>query len=348
MNASRTSSWLVMLLCGAALQFGCAKKSVPEITPDAAAALPDDTAGKACKRDADCANGRCATALHIVSPTTEQQASGGYCTTVCENDSHCGGGGECSVPAGETSGECLATCSDDTQCRADYRCVGAGQAGSFRVTGTCQPEPAQDQLADGVVGQGCSSDASCEGGRCDHTSPLGPDFPGSYCSGRCLDDSQCGSGGGCLVFEGSADSGHCFARCEADADCTREDYRCVEIGPNFDACYPAPAALPDYTTGIACTSDLDCGGGKDTCASQLPFKNLLGDGGNVAAPGGYCTQDCSLDVECGAGAQCISHGFEGGMCLASCTTNDDCRDGYTCVAHGRDRNSVDSVCIPTS
>jgi hypothetical protein len=338
--------WLVMLLCGAVLQSGCAKKSTPEVLPDAAAALPDHTAGKTCKSDADCVIGHCATVLHIQSSSTEQPVSGGYCTTDCENDSHCGSGGKCSVPAGEESGECLATCSDDAGCREDYSCVGAGLAATIHVSGTCQPKPKTDQLDDGVVGQTCSSDAACGGGECDRTSPLGLPFPGSYCSGRCFDDSQCGSGGGCLVFENSGDAGHCFARCESDDDCTRDGYRCRELSPDFDACYPAPAALADYTAGSACASDLDCGGGKDTCATRLPYASLLGDGGDVTAPGGYCTQPCSLDAECGAGAQCISHGLEGGMCLATCTTNDDCRTGYTCIVHGRDHSSTDSVCIP--
>jgi hypothetical protein len=337
--------WLFAALCGASMQYGCAKKSSPKAETDAAVGLPDNIAGKACKQDSDCMNGRCATALHLTSADDTQEAPGGYCTLACDTDSHCGANAECSVPAGEDTGECMGSCDDDTQCRDGYKCVGADQLSSIRLSGTCQPKPPADQLADGVVGQTCSSDSACQGGECLKTSPLGPAFPGSYCSGRCSMDSQCGAGGACLVFANSADAGHCYARCESDDDCTRQGYRCRELGTDFDACYPAPTSLPDNTAGNACSSDLDCGAGKDSCAIQLPFANLLGDG-TVPAPGGYCTQDCSLDADCGAGGRCVSGGVTGGKCLATCETNDDCRAGYTCIADGRDHGEVANVCIP--
>jgi hypothetical protein len=63
------------------------------------------------------------------------------------------------------------------------------------------------------------------------------------------------------------------------------------------------------------------------------------------APGGYCTQPCSLDEECGAGAECVNVNTRGGLCFASCTDAAPCRDGYTCLAHLRDDNDA-SVCVP--
>jgi hypothetical protein len=75
----------------------------------------------------------------------------------------------------------------------------------------------------------------------------------------------------------------------------------------------------------------------------LPF-DTFSSYKDIAAPGGYCTQDCSLDAECGAGGQCVSHGVEGGMCLALCTEKSQCRDGYDCLFHGRD--AVSKVCVP--
>jgi hypothetical protein len=217
----------------------------------------------------------------------------GFCSSVLllacaklstpKSEADAGNGAEWSVAAGSHAGDCLKRCTDDTQCGRDYRCVGTGQVGSVRLSGACSPKPVTDQLTDDVVGRSCSSDSVCAGGHCLRTSPLGPEFPGSYCSGSCFQDSQCGAGGGCLVLEGSSDAGHCFARCQSDADCTRQGYRCHQVGPGFDACYPAPAQLGDYSAGTACSTDLDCAPG--SCASQLPFASLLGDG-NVAAPGG--------------------------------------------------------------
>jgi hypothetical protein len=62
------------------------------------------------------------------------------------------------------------------------------------------------------------------------------------------------------------------------------------------------------------------------------------------APGGYRTPPCSLDAECGAGAQCISSGVKGGICMHRCSEAGDCREGYACMLHGRDLND-DRVCL---
>jgi hypothetical protein len=332
-----THRMLRMIACGSVALLGCAKQRAP--TPDAAVTLPDDTAGKACKRDADCATGRCATTLQLQPAAPVSAAPGGYCTLDCATDSECGRGGECLVAAGEMSGQCLRSCFHAEDCRAGYSCVGSGGAGGIALAGQCRPKPATSTVGDGAVGLACVSDADCKGGQCAASSPLGPEFPGHYCTGRCLEDAQCGAGGVCLVLIGSADAGHCYQACSSDADCTRDPYRCWTLAPNFQACYPAQRALPDHTAGNACSSDHDCADVKNACASMLPADDF-------AAPGGYCTQACSLDAQCGAGAQCISRGFSGGTCLGSCATASDCRAGYLCWAHGRDHNETDRVCIP--
>lgn len=270
---------------------------------------------------------------------------GGYCTLDCDSDLRCGKGGECAVPAGEERGECLASGKVDGDCRDAYSCVGAGAGSGIMISGTCQPRPAVGSLRDGVVGSACRYDADCPGGECKSTTPLGMDLPDNSCSARCYEDSQCGSGGACLLVPGSTDPGHCYARCESDDDCSRAGYRCRRVGAELHACCPAPASLPDFTAGRACANEDDCGGAADSCARMLPYGSW---GGNdvVEAPGGYCTQPCMLDSECGQGARCISSGAMGGMCLSRCTGAGDCRQGYTCSLHGRDLNIEDQVCVP--
>jgi hypothetical protein len=309
--------------------------------------LPDHVAGKGCKRDSDCKTGRCRRSLQIAAGTDALDAPGGYCTLECETDSQCGRGGQCSVAAAAETGQCLGDCSADGDCREGYACVGAsgGLGGQgFKVAGSCQPRSPIRRLASGVVGRTCVSDADCAGGRCAASSPLGPAYPGNYCTARCFEDEDCGVGGACLVFEGSSEPGHCFESCGADADCTREQYRCLQLRPGFDACYPAPRALPDHMAGKACDSDAACGGVLKSCVHELPYGTFSAYE-PVPAPGGYCTQDCSLDDQCGAGAQCISHGVMGGMCLATCNEAMDCREGYECVAHGRANNLHERVCV---
>jgi hypothetical protein len=323
----------------------CAKQTRDVPQPDAGPSLPDKVAGMGCKRDDDCPKGRCAGALHISSADTTMDAPGGYCTMDCDTDSLCGATGECAVPSGESAGECLARCSAASDCRDGYLCIGGSTSVGFDVSGTCQPRPATGHVPDGVVGRACGTAVDCQGAECARTSPLGTDFSGNYCTARCLDDTACGAGGACLVNSGSSEAGYCYAHCSSDDDCTRDGYRCRHIGADFDACYPAERPLPDDTAGKACQSDGDCGGNKSSCAAELPFGDLTSNA-IVAAAGGYCTQRCMYDADCGAQAQCIAAGVMGGYCLGSCSQQSDCRTGYSCVAHGRDFNNTDSVCVP--
>ncbi|HEX4354804.1 MAG TPA: hypothetical protein VHZ95_17860, partial [Polyangiales bacterium] len=103
--------------------------------------LPDDVAGKACRRDADCVSGSCVTTLHIQGPDAGIAAGGGYCTAACTDDSDCGRSGSCSVARDLSQGECLATCAADSDCRTGYVCVDAGAAFGRTLRGTCQPRP---------------------------------------------------------------------------------------------------------------------------------------------------------------------------------------------------------------
>lgn len=245
--------------------------------------------------------------------------------------------------SGEESGECLGNCKRDGDCRDGYTCVGAGSVAGVSFSGTCQPKPRTGELRGAVAGTACGSDGDCPGGECLRTAPSGgTKFPGNYCSARCFEDAECGDGGACLALTGSAEAGHCYATCGSDADCTREGYRCRRIGSELMACYPAPASLPDFTAGNPCTSDQDCGGTPQSCATTLALGIEFAE--QVApAPGGYCTQHCSLDSDCGEGAQCITTGPKGGMCMRRCREDSDCRDGYWCLLHVRDLTD-DRVC----
>jgi hypothetical protein len=78
-----------------------------------------------------------------------------------------------------------------------------------------------------------------------------------------------------------------------------------------------------------------------TCAATF--------GGN-AAPGGYCTQHCAIDGDCGAGGICVS-GVDivtllAGICVKSCTPPSGCRDGYTCLSPGGQVGDERGVCSP--
>jgi hypothetical protein len=289
---------------------------------------------------------------------TGMAAPGGYCTGSCMTNEDCGQGGTCfGAFAGiagiaAVPGQCLAVCSEEDDCRTGYRCVtglgvpvtadgGTSTPGAPGILGspTCQPAPATDQLADDIVGSACAGDEECGDGRCLRTSGQ-TSYPDGYCSGRCLDDAECGTNGVCaLGIAGGV--GTCYLRCSDDGDCGRDGYRCRQSGQAMQ-CLPGPKPLPDNVVGKACTSEADCGGAPMSCGARLGMRT---------ATGGYCTQRCANSSDCGAGGVCV--GGRGGTsasgtCYKTCAAAAECREGYQCAATtgGANSQSVCSVLPP--
>jgi hypothetical protein len=337
----------------------------------ASTALPAHTAGKACSADADCEHGSCSHQLPdtnaVLGTTGMETAPDGYCTTGCYNTTECGTGGTCigattTASGGNgTRGLCYAACSSSADCRDGYRCIGSLGTPLTTPTatpvGTCQVAPATDKLAPGVVGSMCGADTDCSGGSCTMTG-IGVTFPGGYCSGRCLADSDCGSTGVCNAGLGGA-AGTCYRKCDSDSDCARDGYRCrapATIGmadPNaVKQCVAGAKPLADGVVGSACLADGDCGGAAMSCRAQTAAIR------GMAFPGGYCTQGCADDSDCGAGGVCTG-GFAGvatGTCYKTCTAASDCRDGYSCstppsafgIGAGAGAANSPTVCGPSA
>ncbi len=254
--------------------------SGPGETP--VAKLGDDVAGKACSSAADCEGERteCASMIGGFAGFGSQVAEGGYCTGKCNADSDCGQGGACvgMIPdnplTGAMPGSCQKACEDDDDCRAaeGYVCndnsitipdggipgdagfPGGGGGGGMGLPpqpSTCLPKPATDQLDDGIVGKACTEgDATCTGGSC--LTMLGggmggapTTFPGGYCSGMCLEDTDCGNTGVCVgafQFGPISNPGNCLLKCASSSEC-RDGYACQQVGGGFgqqpaDACAP--------------------------------------------------------------------------------------------------------------
>lgn len=320
----------------------------PAQEPASGGLLADGLAGAACKADAECPGGRCAPVA--MQPATASTAASGYCTTACDTASDCGHGGSCATSQSSAGKECLAECNEQTDCRPGFVCTGRLQGTAIVLAGACHPLRQPDQLADHVAGRACQVDENCSGGTCSTTNLLGTTYPGNYCTARCYEDAQCGQGGVCLWTRNSDDLGYCLASCNADADCAREDYGCWAMTDGtrlLHACYPLKRPLPDGRTGQPCTVDADCGAPGASCEKRLPYVGLVTNE-LVDVPGGYCTQHCSLDRECGKGAQCINYGTSGGLCLATCTSDATCRAGYACFPHSRASDTTAAVCVAPS
>jgi hypothetical protein len=205
---------------------------------------------------------------------------------------------------------------------------------------TCQPEPETDKLGDGVVGAMCAADGDCGDGRCLRMSNAS-NYPGGYCTGRCLEDADCGKNGSCTPgLAGGA--GTCYLRCAGDSDCKRDGYRCRATATATMQCVPGAAPLPDNVSGRACTADADCGNAAMSCGTRL---------GRYAAPGGYCSQRCVDATDCGAGGVCV--GGRGGTtaagtCYKGCADGSECREGYTCGPAGRTGSAaMQNICSVT-
>ena len=350
-NVRRISGAIVALSC---LGMSACGSSDDDQSGDAVAEAPKvlaaNTAGKACVEDKDCGGASCKKSLTLagglLGPTTEP-APGGYCSLSCNLNADCGTGGVC-IGANATgglgfgnagganqsaSGQCLKRCDSSSQCRDEYRCLdsssgramesGNAQAAA-NATGSCQVAPETNTVAPGVVGIACTAEADCSGGWCMANSAL-TQFPGGYCTGNCLADSDCGEGAECAA--GFGGPGTCYRTCEADAECDREGYRCRPnaLDPNAaKRCLPGSEPLPDGVVGSACATDEECGGAAMSCITM---------NGNRVLPGGYCSGGCVEDVDCGANNHCV--GIAGtGFCYLACATADDCREGYVCESVG--------------
>ncbi|WP_426746867.1 adhesin [Myxococcus faecalis] len=129
------------------------------------------------------------------------------------------------------------------------------------------------------------------------------------------------------------------------------------------ACLPA---LPDGVTpvGRECTpGPRSCGNTNGVCIA--PVDPPSGNGEFDRWDLGYCTETCSGEGSCPAGAECSDVPGQGSICLKTCTPGgSDCRPGYTCETRPEgnlcvpgcygdadcDSNSVcrtcDRVCVP--
>jgi hypothetical protein len=295
--------------------------------------LPADTAGKPCTNNGECGPGTCATQVEGLDgePT---MAPGGYCMGNCMSNTDCGTGGTCVRAGMNQAGLCYDGCSADGDCREGYLCG--------PITSTCRPAPPTDQLGDNVAGTMCGADTDCGDGICLTMRGMGGNatpLPGGYCSGACLADGHCGAGGICRRT--GAGAGRCYESCATDPDCTRDGYRCRNLGDDMLGCLPAPDPLPDAVAGSACATDAECAGVMGACASELPAAG----GGSVATPGGYCTAACEVNLDCGStGAVCVQT-RGGARCFKTCATMADCREGYVCGERGGgDMPSI--VCTP--
>jgi hypothetical protein len=176
-------------------------------------------------------------------------------------------------------------------------------------------------------------------------------FPDGYCSQFCdLAAPDCLGDAVCADL-GVSVHGVCLDGCTSNGDC-RPGYMCGDLGLPTLVCTLAPEAnctdqidndadkLMDCSDPLACQTSPNCVPGALALGSACTTNSQCDtfDGNDPLCisqqqngwPGGYCTEWCSTDAECGPQGICKSWLWSQGQCFKKCAGIADCRPGYQC------------------
>lgn len=369
MSVNQTFRWKMLLAASASvLALACgddgSKGNDDNGDTPGGVVLDKGIVGKECVADTDCGKGgSCkktqgfgglSDILNSIGFDTSVAATGGYCSTACENNAACGEGGVCLGAAfgGLVMGECRKGCAAPTDCRTGYECAKRATTADGGVVGgnlpgvdlpaQCQALPATPQLGPNQAGAACSNAADA-GAALNSACGTGTCTLGT-CSATCVNDSTCGAGSACVPNGYYGTTGSCQETCAQDTDCNQYsatgNIGCVDVNGR-KLCTAKQFPLASGVLGTACEEASSCGRGA-TCATTL--------GGSIInptlAPDGYCTLNgCQDDSVCTDGV-CIA-GLAGGRCYKSCTIDSQCRSGYSCQERLTAGEVNAKVCAPT-
>ena len=318
------------------------------------------SAGSACTRGTDCGG---------ITAECELAYPGGSCSSSCSSNA------DCPAAAGQTvhcdvGGSCKQTCTVDADCRqmagttAGYACADL-DGDNIKE---CAPRG-----KDLNFGGACTNSGACGTGQAcwpetinTSSGMVATGYPGGYCTLRCDDDpSICGAGASCVeagfTLIGGGTVKICTAPCTtatAAADCTRENYSCVDKNADMvaESCGEAQGM---QELGDSCGRDNDCGG-TSLGANGICWAEAFNNGALKSGfPGGYCTLRCTADATiCGAGSVCFDTGIRQGpegtpntkICIDPCGMDNDCRtaEGYACVDKNGDGTADSCLISPTA
>ncbi|MFZ5471046.1 MAG: hypothetical protein ACOZIN_16590 [Myxococcota bacterium] len=232
----------------------------------------NQTDGKPCTSNSQCAGGRCLTEAASGAPngvcsnsvscnvTAQTGCNGGICVEsgafdVCRArctanglmaTGRCRQGYACfdaDTNTGNDNNHCLPLCASDADC--------SGSGASYG----CNPWSKLCESKDkglGKYGAACTSDSQCESGRC------GLSFPGGICYGLCTGSAKsCGGDGVCYFYASYGDNiGECDDGCTVSGQCRGAPYTCQDFGQG-SICYCRLLNDPCTLDSQCCSGDCD-------------------------------------------------------------------------------------------
>ncbi|WP_206079475.1 hypothetical protein [Polyangium spumosum] len=227
-------------------------------------------------------------------------------------------------------------CDDPTMCQGTF---------------ACQPGPTP-------LGGPCFSNYDCQANANDPVCLQSyQGFPEGLCSEWCdLAAQDCPGDGYCVDLGFGSVHGVCLDGCVADADC-RLGYACVDEGHPTKVCRQGPEAncdnyADDDDDQLTDCEDPSCQGtpacqpGSKAAGQPCATSNECYAGQNdplclaqdwYGYPGGYCSEYCNFQDDCGPGSICVSWFFfpsGAGTCMRTCQSDAQCRPGYSCYDNG--------------
>ncbi len=231
----------------------------------------------------------------------------------CPNGQECAGGacqtitcvgnGDCAAGTICRGGSCVPGCRVQADCPATYSCT----------NGACQRPAGSCSICDT-----CAENADC-GGASYYCIDLGAAAP--QCTKTCNSDADCPGDSSCFQVQDGAGNVYnlCFAPASAGQELCPAGYVCEEPAVNPAGC----VGLWDF-----CSADRSsCNADADTCVQT----------GNTAK----CSCTCTVNADCGAGAQCLRDPTSGqNVCFP-----DSVIDPCSRVTCGAGQSCVDGTCV---
>ncbi len=260
----------------------------------------------------------------------------------------CDGEGNCVVFSNQSDTRCGAA---GNACRS---CSGTVAGFVCSARGTCIPDPEAAPSCSPDNCEGC-----CDGVQCVEYAVQTPDMcgaGGAFCA-SCLGGQQCQNG--TCAQSMPADAGGCGSQ---GASCC-PGFTCDDaLQCQFGLCLPAMQTDAGTLTDAGMISDAgtvtdagtqaDAGSGGTLQVGEPCTQNgqcLSNQCRILGFPSGYCTQSCTSNAQCGAGAVCGVDPIEGTgrICLKTCPQGGQtsgCRSGYVCES--RATATGVAACLP--